>query len=30
MLILYITVAALLFVRTLPRLLNVWDAMARH
>lgn len=30
MLILYVTIAALLFVRSLPRIVNFWDAVSRH
>ncbi len=30
MLILYVTLLALLLVRTLPRMLNFWDALSRH
>lgn len=30
MLILYVTLLALLLVRTMPRMLNVWDALSRY
>lgn len=30
MLILYVTLLALVFVRTLPRMVTFWDAVARH
>lgn len=30
MLILYVTIAALLIVRTLPKMATFWDSMARY